>query len=965
MNKKLPDTMKHPRMLVWVLLVPQILLLALNLRAWNIMRSEMSPEQLQLTLHIALYEVVLLLGAIAAWRVLQYRKRPVHLWLCAIILLTGIGYLWFFTAQAQQLMPPTIADWMLPGSQLLYYQYALVMPALFYAGLRLACFPIKLGKAADVSFSLLTLLAVPVAWYAGLRLLDAFWRFLDPAIYVILTLAVGSTVILLIAFLRVLTYTYIWLSSVSWGRPVMLFVAGLIAPIGGLLLNRKIPFPYDFQAQAVYILTCLNAIFLLLPFSRHAGRNALVWCLRCSTYPFSLYFFLIFLPFLPLALPAMIAAGAGFLILAPTLLFIVHTRTLIEEGRSLKTNHGLVPVLAGFVLCVALLPLGLAGRALLDKQALTQALDAAYRPDYASGATDLNRPALQRTLRRLHDIKHGIYLPFITDAYDAIVLDGMILPDRKIQHLETMFFGSSLERSAPNNLFRDVFNPAAQRRRARNQNRVRLPERKVQLTGIEAQKEVGADTTTTTLALSLTNNGGNGSEFVTDITVPDGVFITDYWLHVGTNRVPGRIFDQKAAMWVYHMIRDQTRRDPGMLTFTGPNTVRLQVFPFTPNETRLTEIAFSYPTGSTPQLQIGTQTVALAPESSSSRAIFQSTDAERTHLILPADSAPSVASVLRQPYLHLVVDASQAAASASANFTNIVKQLQSQLDGVAMCRVTLANYEFRHLTPDLIPLEEAATVIAEYKHALPLRGAFCPERAIKSALLEMRDSPILAEKMPMVPIFVAIPAHGSKLLPDEEGFGPFADLTPDINAYYVLRPEEQFQAHSFRDRSTRVTNNLPAPVPTILLQVGDTHAAARTDRSSILHLPAGSPVEYYDPASHQFRPLPNLQPLPTHSLSAQGLALMHAWQQTRFLPPTADDQRRTLLARSRQSGILIPHTAYIVVENSAQWDMLARAESKSLQADSNLAFDEFIETPAPPAFILLPFVVLFLLKKRR
>jgi len=965
MIEKMPETMKHPRMLLWTALLPQLLLLLLNWRAWGIVHGEMNPEQLQRAMQLGACEAALLIG-IAVLIAIGYRlKRQVGLFACAGILLAGIAYLWFFTASAARIMPSTIADWMLPGSQIIYYQYALIMPALFYAGVRLACFPARIPKAADIGGSLLLFIAVPAAWYIGTRLLDMFWRFADPAVYVILTFAVGSTIILLIAFLRLLTYAYLALATVSWGRPVMLFVAGLIAPIGGLMLNRTIPFPYDFQAQSVYVLTCLNALFLLLPFTGSTRRNTLVWSLRCATYPFSLYFFLVFLPFLPLSLPAMIAGGAGFLILAPTLLFILHTRTLAEEARALRVSLGTTRIMLTFALCVALLPAALAGRALIDKQALTQALDAAYRPDYASGRISVNRTALRRTLQRLHDVKHGVYLPFITDGYDAIVLDGMILPDRKIDFLETLFFGQSVKRNRPTSMFSDVFNPAAQRRHARHQNRVRLPPRNVQLTGTERHTTVSAATPTTTLVLTLQNDNNEGAEFVTDITLPDGVFITGYWLNIGENRVPGRIVDKKAAMWVYHMIRDQTRRDPGMLTTNADGTVHLNVFPFAAGETRITAIAFSYPTGLSPRVQIGGTAVDMEPGFAESNLVFQSTDADTTAILIPAATAAALPAVTRQPYLHLIVDCSEQAASARTGFGELINRVIAQIPEIGDCRITLANYEFKHLTPALIPLTTAADMIAAYRKTIPFRGAFCPERAIKSALLQTRDNPGLLGHVPMVPIFVVIKADGSALLREADGFGPFADLTPDVDAYYVTRGDGQFDTCSFHDQTTGTRPAIPAPAPVIVLQAGTVHAVCATDRASVVRIPAGDVVDYYNPTQGQYAPLPNPKKLAPDGRPAQALALMQDWKQTRYQPATAEGKRRDLLARSRQHGILIPETAYIVVENPAQWDMLDRAEAKSLKADSKLEFDEFIESPAPPMLLLLPVVFLLPVVRRR
>ena len=136
------------------------------------------------------------------------------------------------------------------------------------------------------------------------------------------------------------------------------------------------------------------------------------------------------------------------------------------------------------------------------------------------------------------------------------------------------------------------------------------------------------------------------------------------------------------------------------------------------------------------------------------------------------------------------------------------------------------------------------------------------------------------------------------------------------------------------------------------------------DRASVVRIPAGDVVDYYNPTQGQYAPLPTPRMLVPGSLSAQGLALMHAWEQPRHHPATAEGKRRDLLARSRQHGILMPETAYIVVENQAQCDMLDRAEAKSLKADIKLAFDEFVAPPAPPLWLLAP-ILLLLMRKHK
>ncbi|MBL7115169.1 MAG: MSEP-CTERM sorting domain-containing protein [Kiritimatiellae bacterium] len=961
----LSDDVKHPWMLFWVMLVPQLLLLFLNTRAWQLIRGEVNPEQFLWASQIFYYEVVLLLSAGVAWITLHRLKRFVGLIFCAFVLFAEIGYLWFFTVHLERIIPNTVTEWMLPGSQLFYYQYALMMPSLFYAALRLACFPVRLNRAVDVGLSVLALVLVPTAWFAGMHMAHWLFRVRDPSVIVMIILSVGSTVILLMAFLRILAYSYMGLRRLKWGRVAMLIVAGLIAPVGGLILNHHVSFPYDFQSKTVYVLTGLNALFLLLPFSEKSSRGVAAWCLRSALYPFTLYFFVVFLPFLPLALPALFAFGAGFLILAPTLLFIVHTRTLFDEGKVLAAGLGTTRVVVLFSVCVAIIPLGYTGRAIVDKLALSSALDVAYRPDYETGNIPVYRSALKRTLLRLHAIKQGNYLPFITDWYDHIVLDGMILPDRKAQHIETMFFGGPLQYRRVDSSFRDLFGSASRRRRNRNRNRVRLPSRNVQLAGWETKISESNNTTTATVVLSLENKGGTGSEYVADLTVPDGVVISGYWLHIGEERVPGRIFEKKAAMWVYHMIRDRVRRDPGMLVYTGNNQIRLNVFPFAAKEWRTTEIAFSFPTGLSPHIRIGSEEVALAEEQPKSDNAFLCKGSIRDTLVIPSSRAAALPAVQRQSYVHFVVDFSEAAETGWESITQTLVRVSDALPTTTMCRVTLANYEFAHATPDLVSLKEVPEVISRNRDRIPFRGALCPERAMKSALLTVRDMPTFGpDNVPMAPVFVVLRAEKTRPL-REGGFGPFADIVPDVSAYYEARSDGRFDVHAFEGGSVNVVPSLPSSSPVILLRADTAYALCRPRESSVVRLPADMAVEYYDAETKNYILLEKMTVLSEDALLSQGLALLEQWEKTVFQPALEDTYLSQLVQWSREVGILIPVTSYIVVENSAQWEMLKRAEKKSLKADKGLEFDEFVESPAPSMLLLLPIVFLLPVIRRR
>ena len=127
----------------------------------------------------------------------------------------------------------------------------------------------------------------------------------------------------------------------------------------------------------------------------------------------------------------------------------------------------------------------------------------------------------------------------------------------------------------------------------------------------EINQKIDGDLVRTRAVLKLKNLGQDQNEFVTKIRVPEGVFLSGYWLHVGEERVPGRLFEKKTALWVYQNIRDFERRDPGLVYYVTPTELTLRVFPLASGETRTTEIEFLYPKEWKPRISIGDEVLDL------------------------------------------------------------------------------------------------------------------------------------------------------------------------------------------------------------------------------------------------------------------------------------------------------------------------------------------------------------------
>lgn len=957
----------RPGLLLAAMVAPQLLLLALNIRAWNLVHSEMSAEAWFRWPTLFGAQAVLLAAGLACWLLLRRRNQPLHALLCLPLFLLHAAFLWLVTAWMDDLLPRSVTTWMLEPPEFLYYQFALVMPALFAFGLRLAAFDLPVTRAADSGITLGALVGIPVTTFAALHVFS--WLQHRSVVGTILfVLMVGATVLVLLAFLRTLLLVHLGLKRLPAADTVLAVAAGLAAPLGGLWLNHYIPFPYDFQAPSVYVLATVNGLMLLLPPGRTDTQRLATFLLRAATYTFTLYFFVVFLPFLPLALLAMIAFGAGFLILAPTLLFIIHTRRLWEEGRALAASQGVARIAILGTAAVLTLPLGFTGRALLHKLALNQGIEAAFEPDLTTGVASVDPPTVRHALERLQSLKRGLYLPFLSDAYDWLVFDGMVLPDHKIDRIAQTVLGEPLKPATRSRDF-DLFSGNSGRRgRVQPWSRQAEPDRRVDVEAVTAHARTDGDLTRTTVDLTLRNRGADRSEYVGHLRVPDGALVTGYWLTIGTERVQGQLVERKAAQWIYHMIRDTTRRDPGLLVYQTDRDLELRIYPFTAGETRATSIEFTFPRTLHPALAVGDRTVALADAANaapSSEILRVPAGASAEWLIVPPEAAAELPAVVRQPYLHLIVDRSARAAGAGEAIAAQMRAVHRQFPGFTGYRVSLANFEFRPLTEATATFDEA---LAQLEHAdasvLPFRGGFCPERAIKGALLREVATNTAAGGPLAVPLFVVIPAPGSTPLAEGD-LAPFARHVPDAAAYWVAVTNETLACHPFRETDAAWLLTQPLP-PVCVFEAGGRVAACPADLGGAVALPRGTGAgpRVYNPTLGVLEAI-EARELAPGSAYAIGAEAWECYRASLAHPGVGNDPRAELLRLGYASGVLTPSTSYIVLENDAQREMLRRKEQQALGARAAYEFDEFLESPAPAWWWFLPLLLVLLRRRAR
>ncbi|WP_298422769.1 MSEP-CTERM sorting domain-containing protein [uncultured Kordia sp.] len=356
----------------------------------------------------------------------------------------------------------------------------------------------------------------------------------------------------------------------------MILLFGLLLPIIGLLVNLEFTIFGDFNFILIYIALIGNAIGLFLLLSDTAIHKFIGFLLACFGLPYVLYFFIIFLPYIPLSFVALIVLGAGILMLTPTVLLLIQLQILSKNYINIVKVYGKEKVLSLGILCVLILPVSFAlfchnHKVLLEEViAETSYFDASnheYR-DFDVDKLTYIFQQMEKNHRRLSFDNFEKRLPLLSIYYDWYVFDNLQLSRQKTAEIGHLFLGDK------NYTFSGY----------------RPPETLTASVKYTYTTEYIAESDfyKTQVDFKITNLDNVGMrEFRSEFSLPKDVFISDYYLDIGKERVYGILAEKEAANWIYEQITSQ-RRDPGILQYVYGDVLSLKVYPFLKNEARTT-----------------------------------------------------------------------------------------------------------------------------------------------------------------------------------------------------------------------------------------------------------------------------------------------------------------------------------------------------------------------------------------
>jgi hypothetical protein len=110
-----------------------------------------------------------------------------------------------------------------------------------------------------------------------------------------------------------------------------------------------------------------------------------------------------------------------------------------------------------------------------------------------------------------------------------------------------------------------------------------------------AQVKTGAQTTRSHVWLTVANPGDAQVEAVMRLPIPPGAAVTRTVLHVGGEAVEGAFVARDRAREIYRSITER-RRDPALITWSGPEWIEATVFPVEKHDRRTLELEWIEPT---------------------------------------------------------------------------------------------------------------------------------------------------------------------------------------------------------------------------------------------------------------------------------------------------------------------------------------------------------------------------------
>ena len=857
-----------------------------------------------------------LLYGMALWQ----RERDVHFVYGVLVFAAYVPLLWYFTEQFRVLVPWDVPRWMV-ADDLELLPFRLLGIPLLHALFVLVAATLRDESKGTPLRDLLIAAGIPLSIYLFVQVVEPWRLDIDFERHVWVVVLVCLCVAFLFFVFRGAAALVLRTTTRSVDRGLFArIVVALVLPLLGLFIHNVGFGGVTSEAHGIfgnlshwafYAIALVNGAVVVWPSSTDHRLRFLQFILRSIGFTYVLYFFVLFVPWVPLSVVAIIAFGLGFLLLAPVLLVLVQGKQLADDARHLRAYHGTGKIVGAFLLALSVIPGAITANYLHHRAVLHAALDHVYHTDPLSPArspidADALRTVLDQVDANQERWSSRSATPFLTPYYNRIVLDNLTLGQRKLDELRLIFHD---EHPAYEDEFRRVPPPSNVRLDSAVAHSQFDPEQSVWRTWVD---------------LRMTNLGPANSEFVTRFQLPDGAWISDTYLTIAGERVPGILAEKKAAEWVYRQIAN-VQRDPSILRYVTPDELEYRVFPFGEEEVRTAgmEVLHREPLMlelNGIRLQLGDTTTTTA-----SNAI---TTPDEAVTYVPQRVKAGLTKVRRKPVFHLVLDATE-------RWRDERERLIQEVDAfVAEHRIDTDSMVIHLCDAYDTQVQWNAEGKERYRHHVG-RGGFFSDRVMRRVLVENCTHP--SPTTPIIVLATGGPSYATEsygVLLDE--LDDVATCLPEGASFIVLGQEGNGTRRSFEPPHRGLNSNwLTIEVPEVLAWPD-----ARSPTAYLKDDSAASIVVDHG----RLNALPDLRERQWMDM----LVLEGQWRHYRLRGEGANTGWHGLVRGSFQARTLLPPTAWICLENESQRLALMKKQQETLSAAAGLDVDEEATSMSEP-----------------
>ncbi|AFM11429.1 MSEP-CTERM sorting domain-containing protein [Turneriella parva] len=590
-------------------------------------------------------------AAVGFWYLMRQQLVPVKILISLAVAVAAGVYLYLRYVHVSI----TVAEWIFDQGDYMTLIFSAVIPIFYFVLFYLATH-FQISSQRNLVANIIAAIALPVVAYISF---NVFRNFFGTGIGADLQqmYLIGLTTVFSFVMLRLLLHVAskhtakLAEPGVNWSLRLV-FIG--VLPLVGLLLNAYGPVAREsqmvlgnFNAPEFWLLAAFNALVYLLPDSRHRALFTLCVVARLSGFVFVLYFCVVFLLYVPLALLLIAAIGLGFLLLIPYFAAAMQLMRLKKDFVALKAEYSNARIFALAVAGLSLLPALVLTDTYLDRLMLVRAIEyVQHAPLSVNQQPNVNaRKIIALTEKRAakpgRQFMNDAGVPIYDRLYRNIVLDGAEISEALRSQLRLVLLG--------------------EKRRATAQPPASVT--RVRVADVTVQKNDKGMMAETVLRIRIKNEDlSRNAELDTYINLPDNVFLSQHWLTIDGVEVPAQITTRSLALWVYNRVTERMR-DPSLIYYEKANLLRWKVFPVPAAGFRDVRLHFTHAGDAT--LNLGGRVVNLAGKDLQAPLTATTGD----YALLPAAKLHQLGS--RTPYLHYIVDCSADAGTSYAQDAEI------------------------------------------------------------------------------------------------------------------------------------------------------------------------------------------------------------------------------------------------------------------------------------------------------